>query len=97
MKEGWERKKLGEFITEYSVRNKKDIDYPVYSVTNSQGFCRDYFSKEVASQNKTTYKIVPRGYFAYNPSRINVGSVDWQREEDNVIVSPLYVVFRVSE
>lgn len=87
---------LGEVIKEYSVRNKQNIDYPVYSITNSQGFCRDFFSKEVASQVKTTYKIVPKGYFAYNPSRINVGSVDWQKEEDKVIVSPLYVVFGVS-
>ena len=93
MKQGWEIKKLGEIICEHSVRNKQDYDYPVYSVTNSAGFCRDYFSKEVASKDKKTYKIVPKGYFAYNPSRINVGSVDWQRHEDNVIVSPLYVVF----
>ena len=93
MKQGWEIKKLGEVIKEYSVRNKYGAEYPVYSVTNSLGFCRDYFSKEVASKEKRTYKIVPKGCFAYNPSRINVGSVDWQRNEDNVIVSPLYVVF----
>lgn len=39
---------------------------------------------------------MPRGCFAYNPSRINVGSVDWQRDEERVIVSPLYNVFSVS-
>ena len=88
--------KLGEYIQEYSVRNKANEDIPVYSVTNTQGFCQDYFGKEVASKDKSTYKIVPRGYFAYNPSRINVGSVDWQRDEDQVIVSPLYNVFSVS-
>jgi type I restriction enzyme S subunit len=88
---------LGDYVTEYSVRNKSDEDIPVYSVTNSQGFCTEYFDKEVASKDKTTYKIVPKGYFAYNPSRINVGSVDWQRCEDRVIVSPLYNVFSVSE
>ena len=88
---------LGDYVTEYSVRNKSDEDIPVYSVTNSQGFCTEYFDKEVASKDKKTYKIVPRGYFAYNPSRINVGSVDWQRFEDKVIVSPLYNVFYVSE
>ena len=87
--------RLGNYIHEYSVRNKLDEDIPVYSVTNSQGFCKDYFGKEVASKNKTTYKIVPKGYFAYNPSRINVGSVDWQRNEERVIVSPLYNVFYV--
>lgn len=88
---------LGKFIKEYSERNKGNEDIPVYSVTNSQGFCTEYFGKEVASQDKTTYKIVPQGYFAYNPSRINVGSVDWQRYEKRVIVSPLYSVFSVSE
>lgn len=90
------KKRLGDYIQEYSVRNKSGEDIPVYSITNSQGFCRDYFSKEVASKDKTTYKIVPRGCFAYNPSRINVGSVDWQRDEERVIVSPLYNVFSVS-
>ena len=89
--------KLGSVITEYSVRNKLDEDIPVYSVTNEQGFCTGYFSKDVASKDRTTYKIVPRGYFAYNPSRINVGSVDWQDCQDRVIVSPLYVVFGVDE
>ena len=89
--------RLGDYIQEYSVKNKKDEDIPVYSVTNTQGFCRDYFGKEVASKDKTTYKIVPKGCFAYNPSRINVGSVDWQRYEERVIVSPLYNVFSVSE
>lgn len=66
---------LGKFIKEYSERNKGNEDIPVYSVTNSQGFCTEYFGKEVASQDKTTYKIVPQGYFAYNPSRINVGYI----------------------
>ena len=90
------KKRLGDYIQEYSVRNKSGEDIPVYSITNSQGFCRDYFSKEVASKDKTSYKIVPRGCFAYNPSRINVGSVDWQRDEERVIVSPLYNVISVS-
>ena len=89
--------RLGEYINEYTLRNKLDENIPVYSVTNSQGFCRDYFGKEVASKDKKTYKIVPKGCFAYNPSRINVGSVDWQRDEERVIVSPLYNVFSVSE
>lgn len=89
--------RLGDYIQEYTVKNKKEEDIPVYSVTNTQGFCRDYFGKDVASKDRSTYKIVPRGYFAYNPSRINVGSVDWQRHEDRVIVSPLYNVFSVSK
>ena len=89
--------RLGDYIQEYSVRNRTEEDLPVYSVTNTEGFCTGYFDKEVASKDRSTYKIVPKGYFAYNPSRINVGSVDWQRHEERVIVSPLYVVFSVSD
>ena len=88
--------RLGDYIQEYSVRNRAEEEIPVYSVTNTEGFCTGYFDKDVASNDRSTYKIVPRGCFAYNPSRINVGSVDWQRHEDRVIVSPLYVVFSVS-
>lgn len=91
------RVRLGDYIQEYSERNRDSEDIPVYSVTNTQGFCTDYFGKEVASKDKSTYKVVPYGCFAYNPSRINVGSVDWQHVQDRVIVSPLYVVFSVSK
>ena len=91
------RVRLGDYIQEYSERNRLQEDIPVYSVTNTHGFCTDYFGKEVASKDKSTYKIVPYGCFAYNPSRINVGSVDWQHVAERVIVSPLYVVFSVSE
>ena len=89
--------KLGDYISEYSVRNKGGEDIRVYSVTNTNGFCTEYFDKNVASKDQSNYKIVPRGYFAYNPSRVNVGSIDYQNVEDRVVVSPLYVVFKTDE
>ena len=95
MKEGWTYRKLGNFIKEYSVRDKGQ-GFPVYSVTNTRGFCQEFFGKNVASADTSNYKVVPRGCFAYNPSRINVGSVACQDQEDYVSVSPLYVVFSVS-
>ena len=88
--------RLGNFIEEHCEKNKKGEDIPVFSVTNTNGFCTEYFSKDVSSKDKSNYKIVHKGFFAYNPSRINVGSVDWLRNEDKVIVSPLYNVFSVS-
>lgn len=91
------RARLGSFIFEHNERNRMNRALPVYSVTNSRGFCQQYFNKVVASEDRSTYKIVPRNYFAYNPSRINVGSIDWQRYEESVIVSPLYVVFNTSD
>lgn len=41
MKEGWEYKKLGDFIEEVSVRDKGK-GYPVYSVTNTKGFAKNF-------------------------------------------------------
>lgn len=89
--------KLGDYIEEYSKKNTEEKDITVYSVTNEEGFCTGYFSKDVSSKDKHNYKIVPYGYFAYNPSRINVGSIDWQRVEEQVLVSPLYVVFKIKK
>ena len=94
-----ERVKLGAIVRASSERNKEGRCDSVYSVTNSQGFIpsEDYFSKEVFSKDLTTYRVVKRDMIAYNPSRINVGSVALQDKCNEVVVSPLYVVFSVDE
>lgn len=86
--------RLGKLIKSSSVRNRDGNCTDVYSVTNSKGFMpsEEYFSKEVYSKELTTYKLVSRNMIAYNPSRINVGSVDVQDKANAAIVSPLYVV-----
>ena len=94
-----ERVKLGAIVRASSERNKEGRCDSVYSVTNSQGFIpsEDYFSKEVFSKDLTTYRVVKRDMIAYNPSRINVGSVALQDKCNEVVVSPLYVGFSVDE
>lgn len=86
---------LGQQVQQVSQRNRAEADIEVFSVTNSEGFTRstDYFSKEVFSKNVSNYKVVSPGQFAYNPSRINVGSIDYLRHGSSVLVSPLYIVF----
>lgn len=91
----YEQSEIRKVYLRIFSKNKSRNSYPVYSVTNSNGFCTEYFTKDVSSEDKSGYKLVPFGYFAYNPSRINVGSVDCQMKEENVIVSPLYTVFKV--
>ena len=89
----------GSQITQISRRNKTDKKIEVYSVTNSEGFTRsvDYFCKEVFSKDTSNYKVVHKGEFAYNPSRINVGSIDYLSNADKALVSPLYIVFASKE
>ena len=86
---------LGDHVRQVSQRNKDESGTEVFSVTNSEGFTRstDYFSKEVFSKDISNYKVVRKGQFAYNPSRINVGSIDYLRPAEKALVSPLYVVF----
>lgn len=90
---------LGKHVRQVSQRNRAEADFEVFSVTNSEGFTKstDYFSKEVFSKDVSNYKIVSPGQFAYNPSRINVGSIDYLRHDNQVLVSPLYIVFEGSK
>jgi len=91
--------RLGNYTQQISSRNHTDLEIEVFSVTNSEGFKRstDYFSKEVFSKNLKNYKVVLPGEFAYNPSRINVGSIDFLKQDNPVLVSPLYIVFKCNE
>lgn len=41
------------------------------------------------------YTVVSKGNIAYNPSRVNLGSIALYREDKPCIVSPMYQVFRV--
>ncbi|WP_462191203.1 restriction endonuclease subunit S [Campylobacter concisus] len=90
----WKEIRLGNFLEEKSERNTKNIDL-ILSVTNKFGFVTqvEYFDKSVASDNTANYKIVRKGNFAYNPSRINVGSIALLESYEIGILSPMYVVF----
>lgn len=86
-------------MTEISSRNKSNNIIRVLSVTNHSGFVlpEDRFERRVASANVSNYKIVEKGQYAYNPSRINVGSIARLDDWNNGILSPMYVVFEVDE
>ncbi|MDE5582205.1 MAG: restriction endonuclease subunit S [Ruminococcus sp.] len=92
----WEIKKLGELTKQVNIKNNTSRNYPVYSINNQKGFIPqiDQFEdREVASTDKSNYRVVDYHQFAYNPSRINVGSIAYLKDKINVIVSPLYVIF----
>lgn len=43
------------------------------------------------------YTVVKKGNIAYNPSRINLGSIAIYRDDKPCIVSPMYTVFKVRD
>lgn len=90
---------ISQYLNEVSERNKESKVLNVLSVTNSRGFINqsDQFDRSVASEDASNYKIVRKGQFAYNPSRVNVGSLDLLRNFEVGILSPMYVVFETDK
>ena len=91
---------LGEIINQVNNRNSKNNIQNVLSVNNKLGFIpqnEQFEDHEVASENKTNYKIVTQYDFAYNPARINVGSIAMLSENDTGIISPMYICFNVNK
>ncbi len=98
--EPWKTAKLGEMTMNFSQRNKDGIEYPMYSVTNSRGFIpqsEQFEDREMVSSDIKSYKIIRKGDFAYNPARINVGSIAKYNGDDDCMISSLYVAFRATE
>ncbi|ENY8312809.1 TPA: restriction endonuclease subunit S [Clostridioides difficile] len=90
-----EIKKLKNYINEIKVKNKDNKETRILSVTNRQGFIlqEEKFDRIIASSDVSNYKIVKKGEFAYNPSRVNVGSLDLLTNFDSGLLSPMYVIF----
>ena len=88
---------IGDFIEQTSKRNKDSAIQNVLSVSNSQGFIQQseqFENRIVASDDTSNYKIVERNDFAFNPARINVGSIARLITFERGIVSPMYICFR---
>ena len=91
---------IGDVIEQISKRNKNNAIQNVLSVSNRQGFIKqsDQFeNRNVASEDTSNYKIVEKNDFAFNPARINVGSIARLTTFEKGIVSPMYICFRTQE
>ena len=90
---------IGECITQVSKRNKDRRVSQVLSVSNKSGFINQseqFEDREIASEDTTNYKVVNTNDFAYNPARINVGSIARLHTFSSGIVSPMYVCFHTN-
>jgi type I restriction enzyme S subunit len=93
----WEQRKLGDLLTKNSKKNKDLNVTNVESVSNKTGFTKQteqFEDYSVASADLSNYYVITEKQFAYNPSRINVGSIAYKAVgDDKSVVSPLYVSF----
>ena len=95
--DAWEQRELGEHLIKNNERNKELTISNVESVSNKKGFVKQteqFEDYSVASSDLSNYYIIRENMFAYNPSRINVGSIAYKEKGDDIaVVSPLYVSF----
>ena len=94
LKHQYPAQEIGPYIEECNERNTDSL----YNVEQLRGVTSegifDTSKAKTDGLNFTPYKIVRKGEFAYNPSRINLGSIA-MLDENLSIISPMYVVFKL--
>ena len=88
--------KLGDYIQEENTKVKPfdfpDKDFSILGVNNKTGLFDAYIEK--GCNINQPYKVVKDGFLAYNPYRVNVGSIGLKTAEQKYnYISPAYVVF----
>ncbi len=90
----WRKVKLGELVDNFSVRAKDvggAIGLDFFGVSNDDGIIKTKYAAEDKAED---YKIIEKGCFAYNPYRVNVGSIGLVSDETRGLISPAYVIFK---
>ena len=97
--QGWSVKQLGEITTQVNERVKERVDVKVLSpiTTGELVLSEEYFTKQVFSESIFKYIVVKPTDFAYNPARVNIGSLGMNEYDFDGCVSPVYVVFRCED
>ena len=72
----------------------------MFSVTNDRGFVpqsEQFEGRDMVGEDIKAYKIIHSNDFAYNPARINVGSIAMYTGEKPCMISSLYVCFKTTK
>lgn len=88
--------KLGEFIEQCNERNINEY----YGADELRGINNEGnvmpSKANIIGVSFHTYKIAHKGYFIYNPARLDIGSISCLQEEV-AIFSQMYVIFKIKE
>ena len=98
----WRTMLLGEITSIVNRRNKSNRSLPIYSINNTDGFVPQSqqfigMDSEARGYDISAYKIIGKHTFAYNPARINVGSIGYSGELKDILISSLYVCFKTAD
>lgn len=85
---------IGPYIEPVNDTNSKGLYTHVQGVESSGSFMDTRANMQGVDISK--YTVVSKGNIAYNPSRINIGSIAMYSDDEPCVVSPMYSVFRVT-
>lgn len=91
---------IGSLLTRKRIKAKSlECQAPVFAVTNTEGFVLSpsLHDFKIHSEDTSNYLVVQENDFAYNPSRLNIGSISYFQNEGKGLISPMYVVFHADE
>ena len=93
--QGWKVVELGDVTKQQTekVGPQKTVKVLSPITTGELVLSQEYFTKQLFSESIAKYIIVKPNQFAYNPARINIGSIGRNTFEFDGCVSPVYVVF----
>ena len=90
--------RLGDILIERSERTKRNNQHEVLSSTVKGIFSqREYFSKDIASENNVGYKVIRRNDVVLSPQNLWMGNINYNDKYDIGIVSPSYKIFSIAE
>lgn len=95
-KEEWREIHIGDVSKEVSIKNRDDKQLTVLSCTKHNGLVPslEYFGRKIFADDVSTYKVVPKNHFAYATNHIEEGSIGYQNNFDEALISPMYTVFK---
>ena len=90
--------RLGDILLERSERTKVNNQHEVLSSTVKGIFSqREYFSKDIASENNVGYKIIRLHDVVLSPQNLWMGNINYNDKFDIGIVSPSYKIFSIAD
>ncbi|WP_163195246.1 restriction endonuclease subunit S [Clostridium thermarum] len=93
----WRTVKLEEILEECNEKSTENNQYEVISsTTNGIFYQKDYFNREIASDDNTGYKILKYGQVVLSPQNLWMGNINYNDKFEIGIVSPSYKIFSIN-
>ena len=99
---GWKVVRLGEISSRITRKNQDNICQNVLTISAQSGLISqtDFFNKQVASKDLSSYILLHNGDFAYNKSYstgYSFGAFKRLKFYDEGVASPLYIYFKFND